>query len=112
MPKRKQKQRSLAPLYLIIAGVVVLLGVLIWAAASRPSGLSSNPNAPYPNIPRVSLRDAKAAFDQKTAVFVDVRDADSFAAGHIPGAINIPLGEVPTRAAELDPNAWIITYCT
>ena len=67
---------------------------------------------PYPEIVRVSLGDAKAAYDLKQAVYLDVRDADSYANSRIPGAISIPLNNLETRLKELDPNAWILTYCT
>lgn len=42
---------------------------------------------------------------------LDVRPADEFAAGHIPGAINIPLTELESRIAELDPAQEIVAYC-
>jgi hypothetical protein len=67
---------------------------------------------PYPEIVRVSLGDAKAAYDLKQAVYLDVRDADSYANSHIPDAVSIPLNNLETRLKELDPNAWILTYCT
>jgi rhodanese-related sulfurtransferase len=35
------------------------------------------------------------------AVILDVREPDEWAAGHAPGAIHIPLGELPSRLAEL-----------
>ncbi|WP_374971374.1 rhodanese-like domain-containing protein [Terrabacter sp. BE26] len=35
------------------------------------------------------------------AVLVDVREADEWAAGHAPGAVHIPLGELPGRLGEL-----------
>ena len=35
------------------------------------------------------------------AVLVDVREADEWAAGHAPGAVHIPLGELPSRLGEL-----------
>ena len=35
------------------------------------------------------------------AVMVDVREDDEWAAGHAPNAIHIPLGELPSRLAEL-----------
>ena len=63
-------------------------------------------------VVRLSLEDAKAAFDNGTAVFVDVRSQSSYAASHIPGALSIPLIELEPRVNELDPNQWIITYCT
>jgi rhodanese-related sulfurtransferase len=32
---------------------------------------------------------------------LDVREDDEWAAGHAPGAVHIPLGELPTRVEEL-----------
>jgi 3-mercaptopyruvate sulfurtransferase SseA len=65
-----------------------------------------------PGVERISLADAKAAFDAESAVFLDVRDAQSYAEAHIPGALNIPVNDLPQRLDELDPSDWIITYCT
>ena len=42
---------------------------------------------------------------------LDVRPEDEFALGHLPGAINIPLGELATRLAKLDPDREIVAYC-
>jgi rhodanese-related sulfurtransferase/DNA-binding transcriptional ArsR family regulator len=42
---------------------------------------------------------------------LDVRPADEFALGHLPGAVNIPLGELEARLAELDPSQEIVAYC-
>lgn len=42
---------------------------------------------------------------------LDVRPADEFAAGHVPGALNIPLHELELRIAELDPDQEIVAYC-
>jgi ArsR family transcriptional regulator len=42
---------------------------------------------------------------------LDVRPVDEFAAGHLPGAVNIPLIELETRMAELDPAHEIVAYC-
>lgn len=66
---------------------------------------------PLPQIPRVSLEDAKAAYDNKDAIFVDVRDVEWYDAGHIHGALSIPVSELESRLDELDPDQWIITYC-
>ena len=42
---------------------------------------------------------------------LDVRPADEFAFGHLPGALNIPLNELTARLSELDPRQAIVAYC-
>ena len=42
---------------------------------------------------------------------IDVRPAEEYAAGHIPGALSVPLGELKVRIAELRPAAEIVAYC-
>jgi hypothetical protein len=77
-----------------------------------PAASGSLHTSSFPEIQRVPPEDAKAAQDSGSAVIVDVRSKASYDASHIPGALSIPLGELETRLNELDPKAWIITYCT
>lgn len=42
---------------------------------------------------------------------LDVRPAHEFAAGHVPGAVNIPLPELEARLSELDSGQQIVAYC-
>ncbi len=42
---------------------------------------------------------------------VDVRPAEEFAAGHIPGAASIPLAELAERLDELPRDVEIVAYC-
>lgn len=42
---------------------------------------------------------------------LDVRPQDEFALGHLPGAINVPLGELERRLSALDPGQEIVAYC-
>ncbi|NHQ89177.1 ArsR/SmtB family transcription factor [Janthinobacterium lividum] len=42
---------------------------------------------------------------------LDVRPAQEFAAGHLPGAINIPFDDLQRRLGELPANAEIAAYC-
>lgn len=42
---------------------------------------------------------------------LDVRPPDEFAMGHLPGAINIPAGDLDARLAELDRAQEIVAYC-
>ena len=42
---------------------------------------------------------------------VDVRNPGEAAAGMIPGAVNIPVGQLPDRTDELDPSKPTVVYC-
>lgn len=42
---------------------------------------------------------------------IDVRPEEEYAAGHLPGAVNIPLSRLPERLTQLDPNQEIVAYC-
>ncbi|MGH3118228.1 MAG: ArsR/SmtB family transcription factor [Gaiellales bacterium] len=44
-------------------------------------------------------------------VVVDVRPEEEYRAGHIPGAISIPLGELKKRVKELPKNKQVVAYC-
>lgn len=117
MSARKRSSRSILPLILMLAGAALIVTALFWFFAQNggPAGPApAQPQAavPFPEISRVGLADAKAAFDTKSAVFIDVRGDPYYSQGHIPGALNISLDDLETRMGELDPAAWIITYCT
>ena len=42
---------------------------------------------------------------------VDVRNPGEAEAGMIPGAVNIPVGQLPDRTGELDPARPTVVYC-
>ncbi len=42
---------------------------------------------------------------------LDVRPPEEFAAGHVPGAVNIPIHELEKRLAELPKRKEIVAYC-
>ncbi|RLJ20444.1 ArsR family transcriptional regulator [bacterium endosymbiont of Escarpia laminata] len=42
---------------------------------------------------------------------LDVRPPEEYAAGHLPGAINIPLAELEKQLDELDPSQEVVAYC-
>jgi len=61
--------------------------------------------------PTISPGDAKAQVDSG-ALLLDVRTAEEFQGGHIEGAVNIPVGELEGRLAELPPpDQPIVVYC-
>jgi rhodanese-related sulfurtransferase len=62
---------------------------------------------------RIEWTEFKKLYDGKKVVVVDVRDAESFASGHVPGALSVPLGQVEARTAELKQlNQPIVLYCS
>jgi rhodanese-related sulfurtransferase/DNA-binding HxlR family transcriptional regulator len=42
---------------------------------------------------------------------LDVRPREEYQAGHVPGAVSVPLGELPERLAELPADQEIVAYC-
>ena len=66
------------------------------------------------SVQKVSAADVKAMIDKKDKViYLDVRDAGEFAAGHLPGAMNISRGTLEFNVFNKikDQNAKIIVYC-
>ena len=45
------------------------------------------------------------------AMLIDVRPHDEFLAGHLPGAVSIPLEELSTRLRELGKEREVVAYC-
>lgn len=45
------------------------------------------------------------------AVIIDVREVDEYQSGHIPGAINIPLGELEARVGEIPARGTVHMVC-
>ena len=61
----------------------------------------------------IGLDDARGLIEGKQAFVVDVRSAESYAARHVAGAVNVPLEQLGERANELpqDLSATVITVC-
>jgi len=45
------------------------------------------------------------------AAIVDVREPREYVAGHVPGAVLIPMGQLPGRVTELDRGAPVYVVC-
>lgn len=65
---------------------------------------------PVPEISQQQLLEWQASANKP--LLVDVRSAEEYQQGHVPGAINIPHDQVKQRLAEFgDKNAEIVLYC-
>lgn len=78
-------------------------------------GFCSSANKSNPmnaNIPEISVEDLKARLDRKeNFVLVDVREPFEWDIARIPGAVLIPLGELPSRLVELNPDDDLVIQC-
>ena len=83
--------------------VLVAAVVALWIWRSRPAK----------GVHKISPEELKALMrDKKAGVqFVDVREPSEFRGGHIQGFKNIPLGELPSRSAELQKDKPVVVMC-
>jgi hypothetical protein len=122
-PERRQSN-SRRPTRLTMWGlaggsVLVLVGALMLFKTSGPGPTAGQrPEAhdeqriPHPEVPRMSLAEAKARFEAGTAIFVDVRSREDYETAHIPRAVSLPLADLAARYQELPREAEILAYCT
>ena len=84
--------------------ILLLASAMAWAAPA-PAG---NPDVPEKYI---SVDEAKAVLDKRLPItFVDVREKAQYDDLHIRGAINIPLGTLPARLAEISRSDFLVLY--
>jgi glyoxylase-like metal-dependent hydrolase (beta-lactamase superfamily II)/rhodanese-related sulfurtransferase len=85
----------------------------------RVVGYLDNPYAAMvenPERTQVASRLTAEEFNDRAAriaglQIVDVRNPGEVAAGMIPSAVNIPVGQIPARVDELDPSRPTVVYC-
>jgi hydroxyacylglutathione hydrolase len=63
------------------------------------------------HIAEAGLTDIRNALAKQDALVLDVRGASEFQDGHLPGALNLPLGYLPQRLHELPRDRDIIVHC-
>ena len=85
------------------AGTFVKLSscVLLLAAALACAGGADEPE--------ITPQDLLARSD--APLVLDVRSAEEFAGGHVPGALNVSHEQVAARVGELDPSREVVVYC-
>jgi rhodanese-related sulfurtransferase len=85
----------------------VWLLVLLLATAPAWAG-----HAPAASFPTLRSDAVKRMLDVKEpVVLVDMRRPAEFSAGHLPGAISIPLADLSKRYREIPKSARVVLYC-
>ena len=74
-----------------------------------PAFAQSEAPAEAPSISATELSARRASGN--APVVLDVRTAEEYAAGHIPGALNIPFDQVAKRISEVDAPHGVALYC-
>lgn len=70
-------------------------------------GLSGGEDAPEP----VSRDELAARLRDGSVTVLDVRPTDEYAAGHIPGALNVTVADLDRIVSDFDAGAEIVAYC-
>lgn len=60
---------------------------------------------------RISAEELRERLARGEVVLLDVRPRVEFDAGHLPGAVSVPLDELERRLNELPPGRTIVAYC-
>ena len=63
-------------------------------------------------VPRIFPDEAEALLRHGEAIAIDVRSPEAYVAGHIAGALSIPLAELEPRLARVPRDRVLIFYCT
>jgi rhodanese-related sulfurtransferase len=101
---------------LILAFVAVLMlagcGAPAAPASSSAPADAAAPAVDVASLPRdIDVQTAASLRDRSDVVILDVREQSEWDAGHIPGALFIPMGQVPDRLSEIPQDKTVIVQC-
>ena len=106
MPQSKKSSKAKKPSpWIWIIGIAVIAIAVYGAYTALAAPVSATGLAKEINAAKASeLRD-------QGAFVLDVREPDEWAAGHIPGATLIPLGQLASRLAEVPQDQQVVVVC-
>lgn len=90
---------------LIAIAVVVVIAVVVFYSVSGAKMFGTSTSQ------KISPQEYQTAYANSQHLLVDVRTAEEFKAGHIPGAINLALQDLPQQMATLPKDQPIVVYC-
>jgi rhodanese-related sulfurtransferase len=92
-----------------LVGILVMMAVLMRPQSEKYTLLRKDGNLMVGEIAPGDLRGKVDRGEQ--FVLLDVREPEEVAIVRLPGSVHIPMGEVPGRLHELDPDKETIVYC-
>lgn len=90
---------------------VTALGDLARARLAEVEQILRSIGAPEGEAERVTRSELLARVRAGDVVVLDVRPPEEYEAGHIPGAVSLPLEHLEARLFELDPGVEVVAYC-
>jgi 3-mercaptopyruvate sulfurtransferase SseA len=106
---------------LVVGAVVLNEKRLSSAAAVRPEDISvpvvtvepqPTESIPYPEVPRITLKETQSLLEKGQALLIDVRDSAAYDQSHAVGAILFTESDIESRLSELPRDKELILYCT
>lgn len=91
-----------------LVGRMLVLDALSARTREVPIRPDPQPRSAPADLPRVSFDELEQMAE---ALLLDVREPAEFAAGSIPGALSLPLGELREDPTRLVPEGVVIVYC-
>ncbi|QBF27044.1 metalloregulator ArsR/SmtB family transcription factor [Pseudomonas tructae] len=102
-------------LYRLSAGpipeVLAALGQLAAFNRAAIRELMSDSLSAPEQLEAISREELLERLQDHSVTLLDVRPAEEFAQGHLPGAINIPFAELQQRLGELPAQQEVVAYC-
>lgn len=113
----------------LVAGVLAIAALVGWALTRTvepsppvlpttapperpPQPVTQTTTPPPDNVPRMTPEELRQRIDRGEVTVIDVRDANSYMASHIPGSLHIPFASVEGEIPYLPKSKPIVTYCT
>jgi hypothetical protein len=132
MAKQPRARNSSSMLPVMIIGGILVVALLAFSfrrmassrtesAAPQTASTSSAPPPPtdtaahetqVAQVPRIKPQELRDLIARNAVTVIDVRDADSYLASHIPGALHIPMARIDGEVPYLPKGKPIVTYCT
>jgi rhodanese-related sulfurtransferase len=81
------------------------------AIFQNPALLAKVPASSNLINPRALYEQYGSGDEGKCPLVIDVRGPGEYAAGHVQGALNIPLGQLPKKLKQLPREQQVVTYC-
>lgn len=94
------------------------ISVIVWAVTrpDLPAPVATSSASMIPSqseeFERITIDELKPLVDAGQVALIDVRSAEQFTAGHIGGALHIPVASVEGEIDYLPKDKLIVTYCT